>query len=246
MDPSYVKAAESTGGQVFLFDRSEAGRSLALVRYGPSHTATIFRSTDTLSTGTRDFEFPVDSTVESLMVSVSLQCLQSITVFRPTDTEVHGGEPDVKEENRFKSGLILVLTKPAAGEWRVRIAGAGMFFAVMTAKSSVSLDRAEFVEVAGRPGHEGLFPIKGPVHIGEQRTLSVAVTAPAGEKTFRLIDSAGATLESLNLKAENSDESEFVGTVALKHSAFRLVVLGRDEAGYPYQRVLARLFEPAN
>jgi hypothetical protein len=246
VDPSYIKAAESTGGQVFLFDRSEAGRSLTLMRNSPSHTDTIFRSTDTFSTGTRQFTFPVDSTVESLMVSVSMQCLQSITVFRPTNTEVHAGEPDAKEENRFKSGLILILAKPAAGEWRVRIAGAGMFFAVVTAKSSVSLDRAEFVELGGRPGHEGLFPVKGPVHVGEQRMLSIAVTAPAGEKSFRLVDSAGETLESLNLKAENSEGNEFVGTLAVKHSAFRVAVLGRDEAGYPYQRVLARLFEPAN
>ena len=216
------------------------------MRNSHHHEHTIFRSTDTLSTGTREFTFPVDTTVDSLMVSVSLQCLQSIAVFRPTNTEVHAGEPDAKEENRYKSGLILILAKPAAGEWRLRIAGTGMFFAVVTAKSSISLDRAEFVELAGRPGHQGLFPINGPVHIGEQRTLSVGVTAPAGEKTFRLIDSAGATLESLSLKAENSDESEFVGTLALKHSAFRVAVLGRDEAGYPYQRVLAPLFEPAN
>ena len=246
VDPSYIKAAESTGGQVFLFDRSEAARSLALMRNSRAHEKTIFRSTDTLSTGARDFTFPVDTTVDSLMVSISLQCLQSIAVFRPTNTEVRAGEPDVKEENRFKSGLILVLTKPPAGDWRVRIAGTGLCFAVVTAKTSISLDRAEFVELAGRPGHQGLFPIKGPIHIGEQRTLSVAITAPAGEKTFRLIDAAGATLESLNLKAVNSDESEFVGTLALKHSAFRVVVLGTDEAGYPYQRVLAPLFEPAN
>lgn len=248
VDPSYVKAAESTGGQVFLFDRSEAGRSLALMRNSRTHENTIFRSTDTLSTATREFTFPVDSTVESLMVSVSLQCLQSIAVFRPTNTEVHAGESDAKEEDRFKSGLILILAKPAAGEWRVRIAGAGLFFAVVTAKSSISLDRAEFVELGGRPGHEGLFPVKGPVHVGEQRTLSIAVTAPAGEKTFRLIDSAGNTLEPLDLKApgENSEGSEFVGVLALKHSAFRVAVLGRDEAGYPYQRVLAPLFETAN
>ena len=246
VDPSYVQVAESTGGQVFLFDRSEAGRSLVLVQNTRKHEDTIYRSTGTLTTGIRELSFPVDSTVKSLMISVSLQCLQSITVYRPTNTEVHGGEPDVNE-NKFKSGLILILTKPAAGEWRMRITGAGLFFAVITAKSGISLDRAEFVAPGGRPGHEGLFPVKGPVHPGEERTLSVAVTAPAGEKIFRLIDSAGETLERLKLtsSAETGDESEFLGTVILKHSAFRVVVQGNDEGGYPYQRVLPRLFQPS-
>jgi hypothetical protein len=249
VDPSYVRVAEATGGQVFLFDRSEAGRSLVLVRNTSKHEDTIFRSTGTLSTGSREFSFPVDSTVESLMVSVSLQCLQSITVYRPSNTEVHGGEPDA-DENRFKSGLILILAKPAAGEWRIRIAGIGMFFAVVTAKSSISLDRAEFVEPGGRPGHEGLFPVKGPVHVGEQRTLSVSMTAPNGEKRFRLVDPAGETLAPLDLKpgAEGGDKNEFWGACVVKYSAFRVAVQGVDEAGYPYQRVLARPFaaSPAN
>jgi len=241
--------SEATGGQVFLFDRSEAGRSLVLVRNRSKHEDTIFRSTATLSTGSREFSFPVDSTVESLMVSISLQCLQSITVYRPSNTEVHGGEPDV-DENRFKSGLILILAKPAAGQWRIRIAGIGMFFALVTAKSSISIDRAEFVELGGRPGHEGLFPIKGPVHLGEQRTLSVGIRAPAGDKHFRLVDPAGETFDTLDLKpvAEGAGQNEFSGAFVVKHSPFRLAVQGVDEAGYPYQRVLAPTFEasPAN
>lgn len=247
VDPSYIKTSEATGGQVFLFDRSEAARSLVLVKNTGKHEATIYRSMGTLSTGTREFSFPVDSTVESLMVSVSLQCLQSITVYRPINTEVHGGEPDV-DENRFKSGLILILSRPPAGEWRVRIAGTGMYFAVITAKSPIALDSAEFVEQAGRPGHEGLFPVKGPVHIGDRRTVQVALRAPTGEKQFRLVDPAGETLEPLDLKsiAEDAIQSEFLGALVVKHPAFRVAVQGVDAAGYPYQRLLAQLLEASD
>lgn len=198
----------------------------------------------TLSMGSREFSFPVDSTVESLMVSVTLQCLQSITVLRPSNTEVHAGEPSVND-NRFRSCQILIVGKPEAGPWRVKIVGAGMFFVVAEAKSPISLDNVEFVEPGGRPGHEGLFPVKGPAHLGEQRMLSARIRAPHGEPAFRLVNSAGETLEPLAMKTtdENADDREFLGTLKLKHAEFRVAVEGRDEAGYPYQRVLPSLIE---
>jgi len=244
IDPSYVRAAEATGGQVFLFDRSEAARSMVPVRAAGKHEDTVFRAMATLSTGSREFTFPVDSTVESLMVSVTLQCLQSISVYRPSNTEVHSGEPNV-EDNRFRSGRILILAHPDAGAWRINIAGAGMFFVVAQAKSAISLENVEFVEPGGRPGHEGLFPVKGPLHLGEARTLSVRLRAPRSETAFRLVNSAGETLESLDMKPsdESSEDREFLGKLTLKHAAFRVAVEGRDEAGYPYQRVLPKLIE---
>jgi hypothetical protein len=234
IDPTYIRTAEATGGQVLLFDRSEAGRSMILMQYSGKHEDTIFRSTGTLSTGSHEFTFPVDSTVESLMVTVTLQCLQSITVLRPTNTEVHAGEPDVND-NRFRSGQVLILTKPQAGLWRVRIAGAGMFFVVAQAKSSISLHRVEFVELGGRPGHEGMFPVKGPLHLGEQRTLSVNLEAPAGDAHFRLIDSAGETLEPLEMSAadQGEDERTLEGKITLKHAAFRVAVEGRGWISVP-------------
>ncbi|HUJ21321.1 MAG TPA: hypothetical protein VLX58_07365 [Bryobacteraceae bacterium] len=244
MDPSYVQASEATGGQVFLFDRSEAARSMVLVRYSGKHTDTVFRSTGTLSTGSREFSFPVDSTVESLMVSVTLQCLQSIAIHRPSNTEVHSGEPGV-DDNRFRSGQILIVAKPEAGPWRVKISGIGLFFVVAQAKSAISLNNVEFVGPGGRPGHEGLFPFKGPLHLGETRTLSLRMRAPRGEPAFRLVNSAGEPLETQEMKTsdENSDDREFLGKLTLKHAAFRIAVEGRDDAGYPYQRVLPRLIE---
>lgn len=217
---------------------------MVVVRYADKHQNTIFRATGTLSTGSREFSFPVDSTVQSLMVSVTLQCLQSITVRRPSNTEVRSGEPDV-DDNLFRSGKILIAGKPEAGSWRVRIAGMGMFFIVAQAKSAISLDDVEFVEPGGRPGHEGLFPVKGPMHLGEQRMLSVRIRAPHGEPAFRLVNSAGEALEPLGMKTagESTDDREFLGTLKLKHAEFRVAVEGRDEGGYPYQRVLPRLIQ---
>jgi hypothetical protein len=217
---------------------------MVLMQHSHKHDETIFRSIGMLVTGSREFTFPVDSTVESLMLSVTLQCLQSITVYRPSNTDVHSGEPDV-DDNVFRSGRILILTKPQAGPWRIRIAGAGLFFVTVQAKSAISLGRVEFVEPGGRIGHEGLFPVKGAMHRGESRTLALGITAPAGDSAFRLLNSAGETLERLEAQASNegADDREFLVTFPLRHSDFRVAVQGRDSAGYPYQRVLPRLFQ---
>jgi hypothetical protein len=41
----------------------------------------------------------------------------------------------------------------------------------------------------------------------------------------------------------NDNDQEFLGTLTLKHPSFRVAVEGRDEGGYPYQRVLPRLIQ---
>ena len=69
--------------------------------------------------------------------------------------------------------------------------------------------------------------------------------APAGDAHFRLIDSAGETLEPLEMSAADQgvDDRTFEGKLTLKHAEFRVAVEGRDAAGYPYQRVLPRLIQ---
>ena len=61
--------------------------------------------------------------------------------------------------------------------------------------------------------------------------LSVRVRAPHGESAFRLVNSAGETLEPLAMKTadESADDREFLGTLTLKHPAFRVAVEGRDD-----------------
>src|SRR5260370_7584254 len=84
VDPAYLEVAERTGGQVFLFDRSEAGRSLVLMRETHKHEEAIYRATGKLPGGYRDFQFPVDTTVESLLLSASLHSFQAISTYRPS------------------------------------------------------------------------------------------------------------------------------------------------------------------
>src|SRR5512133_2563679 len=79
VDPSYVELAESSGGQLFLFQKGEVGQSGPVMSASFTHPSTILRAVGHLS-GTREFEFPVDAGTKSILVMASLQCRKSIDV----------------------------------------------------------------------------------------------------------------------------------------------------------------------
>jgi len=143
------------------------------------------------------------------------------------------------------SGRIVIQSRPEVGVWRVRIAGAGIFSAVVQARSPISFHGAEFVELGGRPGHEGYFPLKTPAHLNVPQVLSARLSAPVGAAVFYIVNAAGETLQQLDLasSSENGDDREFMGSVTFAHATFRVVVEGRDASGFGYQRLYPRLFE---
>src|SRR5258708_4408794 len=244
VDPTYLELAERTGGQVFLFDRSEAGRSLVLMREDRRHEQVVFRATGKLPGAYRDFKFPVDTSVESLLLSVSLQCLAAITIYRPSGAELRTSEPGV-DDNVYRSGRIVIQNRPEAGVWRVRIAGAGIFSVVVQARSPITFDKAEFVELGGRPGHEGYFPLKTPARLNVPQLLSASLSAPVGAVAFYIVNSGAETLQQLELTSspESGDDREFMGSVTSAHATFRVVAEGRDASGFWYQRAYPHLFE---
>src|SRR5690349_17394216 len=87
VDPAYVDLGESTGGQLFLFRKSEAAQAGLVMSASYTHPATVLRAVGHLS-GSRDFDFPVDSTMESMLVLASLQCRNAIRVTRPNGGEL--------------------------------------------------------------------------------------------------------------------------------------------------------------
>ena len=89
---------------------------------------------------------------------------------------------------------------PTPGAWTVRVAGKGMFFLVLLAKTDLSLDSVRFVEPGGRPGHEGLFPIKGSPKRGVAQKLEVALSGALRNPAFRLISSSAETIQQLSLQ----------------------------------------------
>ena len=84
VDPTYLEVSESTGGQLFLFQKNEVAHASLMINAPHSHPATVLRAVGNLN-GTRDFEVPVDSGIASLLLLVSIQCRNAILVSRRAD-----------------------------------------------------------------------------------------------------------------------------------------------------------------
>lgn len=243
-DPAYVRTAEATGGQVFLFDKSEIGESAALMIAGSRHPETIFRVSGSLTEGVHDFVVPIDSTVESLMISVSLQCLQVADITTPAGAGLRANDPGV-DYHQFEAGRIVTVASPSPGAWKITVSGKGLFFLVVQAKTSLTLDTARFVAPGGRPGHDGLFPVKGALPAGSPRLLEVGLHGQAREVSFRFVSSQGDVLQDLGLapqEGESGDDQTYIGEVTPKAAEYRLQVSGVDARGFHFTRMHAPLF----
>jgi hypothetical protein len=243
-DPSYVQIAEASGGQVFLFDPSELAESTVLIMAKDKHDETVFRGSGSLPDGTHEFSIPIDSTIDSALFSISLQCLQTVEITRPDGAPVQAADPKV-EWHAFQAGRIVTVGAPSPGAWHVRVAGRGMFFLIVQARSTLSLDSAYFAREGGRTGHEGVFRAETPPHVGVAQLFEATLSGPVGAPRFALISSAAELLQSVTLRDahDGGDERTYLGQVTPPATGFRLMASGVDDKGFPYQRVQAQLLQ---
>jgi hypothetical protein len=224
-DPVYAHTAEATGGQLFLLDPSEAGRSMTIYKYTSKHPVTVTRAAGKLEKQYEDIRVPVDSTIDSLLVSVTLQCMLRITLYGPNSTEIKPEELG-GENNWFRAGRIATIPKPEPGVWTLRLEGAGPYFVFVQAHTSIGL-------------HVEFSP--SPPKLGAEQTLKVSLNAPTADVHLRLIDGAGETVQPVVLTAD--EPGRFSGTVVPAAKEFRVLAEGTDERGFTFQRVHPPLFE---
>jgi len=222
VDPAYLEISEGTGGQLFLFQKGEVAQSGLVMDASRTHPSTILRSVGHLS-GSREFVFPVDSGVESLMVLVSLQCRNAIRVLRPAGSELTQMNSALSVD--LQAGRILRIEHPEPGPWRIQLAGTGLFVLSVLARTDLRLTTVSRLD-------------------GDARRVTVAINlqGEASDVKYQLVDAAGDVLseaEAMEPTADGALRAVFSSTV----QRFRLRVTGTDSAAYPFQRTNPILFK---
>jgi len=245
VDPSYIRLANETGGQPMFLQPSEAAKAVQFMRESNgSNRVILLWASDTLSSGSREYKVPIDSTVQRVTFSLSTNTKgTSMAVLSPGGETIAAGGTGV-EITELNCGRVVTVNAPQAGQWGVILSGAGTFWLEAQGKSDISLDTVQFVRPGGRPGHEGLFRIPGQPLSGEQATLEVVLSGAVETAQFDLVRLGGERIKTLDMRLESpgDDDEQYVGTLDLPSDPFRVAVTGREAGGNTYQRYYATLF----
>ena len=219
VDPSYLEISESTGGQLFLFQKGEMAQAGVVMAASFTHPATVVRAVGHLS-GTREFEVPVDSTMASVLVLASIQCRNAVTFTRPNGSELTAA--NAAQSIELQAGRIVRVDGPEPGKWKVRLTGTGLFVLGVLAKTPVALAQVS----AGRDGVEALVS-------GEVSDVKFQLAGPSADVV--------AQMEPAELR-----EDAFHARGTPPGERFRVLMRATDAGGWPVLRTHPVLFRKEN
>ena len=233
LDPSYFRVAEGSGGHLLLLAPDEIADSASLLLAFTSHQQTIFRLAGSVTPGLHDFQVPIDPSVESVVFSVSVQCLDAVYVLDPSGALASGDA--VTNRSTFRAERMVIVRQPQPGMWTVRVAGSGVAGITVQAKSPLGIAGVEF----SAAGSTTFMPVPA---FGVENTVRLRmgrIAQPRASQVSGVDESLGSLPLSLG-ETEGTYLSRFLPDAG----GFRVMVVGRDEEGFAVQRMYAPLFAP--
>jgi hypothetical protein len=231
IDPAYFHIAEGTGGHLLLLAPGEIADSAALFTALGNHPQTIFRLAGTMKPGLHEIHVPIEPSVESVVFSISVQCLQAADVLRPSGTPVTGA--DVTDLSNFRAERMVIVPRPESGVWTIRASGSGVAGVVVQGRSAIGITQVEFA-----PAGSTAFSAE-PV-AGVENAVRIRVSGHVTRVEAALVNGAFRRIAPLPLTPGDA-EGSFVSRFTPGTEGFRVLVEGKDTEGLPFQRVHAPL-----
>ncbi len=241
-DPAYERVAHGSGGQAIYMNRADAAKSAEIIdaKQNRENIAAIYGQTAPGS-----LEIPVDSFTTILYITLSAnEAGSELRILRPSGRELeegHGGHT-----TRMAQTTLVTVDHPEPGTWSADFKPRGTASIAATAKSDLFVATFEFVELRGRPGHEGYMKIEGAPPAN--RNMHAEFTCSDNTLQSAQVALVGNDLRELGHEEfhRTSPESadEYSGRVRIPEQPFRVIIRGTDVNGAPYQRVYAPLFTP--
>ena len=254
IDPAYSKIANQTGGQVYVIDRDKVNDLSKIVgmTWHPDGVSLLVVN-DKLD-GERSYEATVDGDMSLLVVSIT--GTKDFEVKRPSGGAV-GRTENIVQYVDVANGGIYEIQNPEPGKWAAVLRGSGEVSVrvnAVRAKESagstsssggeaggggggVQFDRFEFVEVGGRPGHEGMFRIQGFPLAGREADVEAEMDGEVSTVHFEFRSPAGDTLKSFRLEKVPGTSLELGGKVLVPEVPFLVYAVGVDMRGNRFQRL---------
>jgi hypothetical protein len=231
LDPSYFQVSEGTGGHMLLLAPEEIGDSAALLTAFGDHHQTILRLAGSMTPGLHEFSVPIDPSIESVLFSISVQCLQAADVMRPSGAFV-GGD-DVTDYANFRAQRMVVVNRPESGVWTVRVAGTGVSGVVVQARSAIGIGRVEFARA-------GDTTFRAIPWAGVENDVRIRVSGQVSELRASVVSGGLQQVADLPL-AEGESAGTYLSRFTPGADGVRVLITGRDADGSPFQRMDAPL-----
>ena len=192
-----------------------------------------------------EHDIVVDSSTKKIVINVEMRPIGTITLFKPDGTEISDSDAGVTITTTSANKFITV-ESPDSGKWLIRIEGtAGQSYSLdVSVTSETKIVGFDFVELKGRAGHKGLFPLDGqPLNTAEQY-IQLTMTGDIKTIEMYLVSLDGKELKKLELKeySKNEISSEYFGQVSLPSEKFKVLVRGTDSSDYVFERLFNQVY----
>src|SRR5712691_13007446 len=236
----YFDLAANTGGDFYFWAPGEFATARLQV---PIHREDVILSYGDLESK-KIFEIPIESGAEEMTLFAGIQRKDLALLIRPNGRVARDGDGGVAQQV-FQHMMIATVKSPAAGVWRLELTGAGAYAVtahVKPGKSGPELVGFDFVEPGGRPGHEGMFPIKRAVHAGESLTCRIVLSGSVNQAELDFVTKDGSFISTTPIVA--TADGEYAGRCSIPATAFRVLVRAVDASGVRFQRIESPLRNP--
>jgi hypothetical protein len=234
LDQSYFRVAEGSGGHMLLLAPEEIGDSTALLTAFGAHPQTILRLAGSVTPGLHEINVPIDPSVESVLFSISVQCLQVADVVRPSGALAVGN--DVTDLPNFRAQHMVIVKQPESGTWTLRVVGSGISAVVVQARSSIGIAQMDLRPVSGTT-------FAAIPSAGAENVLRLRMSGRTVDVGASLVNGASQVLADLPLTTGDI-EGSYVSRFSPGAEPFRVLVTGKDADGFPFQRMSAPLITP--
>lgn len=245
VEPLYFDMAARTGGDFYFWAHGEFADSGLQM---PLHDEPVMLAYGRFDKPRRSFDIPVESGVRTLTVFAGAQRKDRAVLVRPGGAIVSAGDAGVKLQT-FTHMTIATIKAPAPGKWRIDFEGAGLYSVSAHVKPSTqsgaaALDGFDFVEMRGRPGHEGLFPIERELFKGQTITCRVEISGVASAVQLALVSGDDRLIATVPMQSASGESGHYLGRCLIPAAPFRVVVTGRDQNGQVFRRTTPHRYTP--
>jgi hypothetical protein len=234
LDTSYFQIAEGSGGHLLLLAPDEIGGAAPLLTAFGSHPQTILRLAGSMQSGLHELRVPIDPSVESVLFSISVQCLQVAHVVHPSGLLASG--ENVTDVSSFRAERMVIVKRPEPGIWTIRVSGTGVAGVVAQARSSIGIAQVQFAPAGSKT-------FTAIPTAGVENLVKIQVSGRTSEITAALVTGELRRIAELPLEAGEADGT-YLSRFTPGQEGFRVLIAGKDADGAAFQRVSAPLLTP--